>query len=249
QVEGIDVLPTILDLLGLERPASLQGRSLLPVIRGQSGAFVEHAFAETTICGRQCPEGQEQPRLFAVRRPPWKFIQRRDPTGQVQEELYYLLSDQTEQRNVVSGHPEVVARLRGQLMRWAAGNLAKAAGLQPLPEGTGKPGTKPPIIVRPRGRLAFGESRGRIVVEWLGPAEGRYVLEYEVGDGKYRLKGSFPVVGLRKEFGPLNAAVWNLLTLYNPFRFRLAPDGCQGPACWSEWVSFTVDRPSGSASR
>lgn len=249
QVEGIDLLPTILDLLGLDRPSSLQGRSLLPLIQARAKIFNERALAETTVCGRSCPEGREQARLSAVRRPPWKFIQRREPTGQVQEELYYLPSDPKEQRNVAPRHPEVVGRLRGELARWTAVNLAKAAELQTPPEGTGKPGTEPPVIVRPRGRLAFGETVGRIIIEWRGSAEGRYVLEYAVGDGKYRLNGSFPVVGTSKEFGPLNSNVWNLLPLYNPFRFRLRPEGCREPGCWTEWVSFTVEGTNRPVSR
>ncbi|MBI4610220.1 MAG: sulfatase [Candidatus Rokubacteria bacterium] len=249
QVEGIDVLPTILDVLGVDRPSSFQGRSLLPLIRGQSRAFAERAFSETTVCGRSCPEGREQPRLQALRRPPWKFIQRREPSGQVQEELYYLPSDPREQRDVARRHPEVVARLRGELTRWAAVNLAKAVELQAPPEATGHAATEPPTIVRPRGRVAFGQSGGRIVIEWVGSTDGRYVLEYEVGQGKYRLKGSFPVAGRSKEFGPLNSSVWNLLPLYNPFRFRLRPEGCQGQGCWTEWVSFMVEPANGPVSR
>ncbi len=47
-VSNIDVLPTLLDLAGLEKPAGLQGRSLAPLLDGDPYAARDAVFAEMT---------------------------------------------------------------------------------------------------------------------------------------------------------------------------------------------------------
>lgn len=42
----IDLLPTVLDVCGLENPAPMSGRSLLPVIRGESASYRPYVFSE-----------------------------------------------------------------------------------------------------------------------------------------------------------------------------------------------------------
>jgi len=115
-----------------------------------------------------------------------------------------------------------------------------ALASRPVPEPSGAPAK--PRILRPRdGRqLAFVEEAGRVVVEWEGRPDDRYVLEYEVGTGRYLMRGNFSVIGPRKAFGPLKADVWNQLVFYNPFRVRIRPARCDKAACWSEWVTFRV---------
>lgn len=47
-VSHIDVFPTICDILGLEKPNWLQGRSLMPIINGEQADINEHIFTEST---------------------------------------------------------------------------------------------------------------------------------------------------------------------------------------------------------
>jgi arylsulfatase A-like enzyme len=68
-VESIDVAPTLLDWAGLPRPASMQGSSLVPLLRGQAAKWREYAFAEnlwSTYFGN--------PRVESVRSARWKYI-------------------------------------------------------------------------------------------------------------------------------------------------------------------------------
>jgi arylsulfatase A-like enzyme len=246
-VEGIDVLPTVLDLLGVAPPPVAQGRSLLPLIRGKAVPRTQRVFAETTTCGRSCPEGQDQGRLQAVRTPTWKLIRTEDARGE-RFTLYHVASDPKERRDAAAGHPQIVSRLRAELARHVVLNQAKADELRamaalasrPVAESSGTPGK--PKIVRPRdgGQLTFVEQSGRVVVEWEGRPDGRYVLEYDVGAGRYRMRGDFTVIGPRKAFGPLKADVWNQLVFYNPYRVRIRPARCEAAACWSEWVTFKI---------
>lgn len=51
-VESVDMMPTLLDLLGLPTPRFLHGRSLLPLLRG-CGTYRQLAFGESPWFGRQ----------------------------------------------------------------------------------------------------------------------------------------------------------------------------------------------------
>jgi choline-sulfatase len=246
-VEGVDVLPTVLDLLGVAPPTVAQGRSLLPLIRGRAAPRPQRIFAETTTCGRSCPEGHDQGRLQAVRTPTWKLIRTDDARGE-RFALYHVASDPGERRDVAAGHPRIVSRLRAELARHVVLDQAKADELRAIaalaaraaPESSAAPAK--PKIVRPRdgGQLTFVEQAGRVVVEWEGRPDGRYVLEYDVGAGRNRMRGDFTVIGPRKAFGPLKADVWNQLVFYNPFRVRIRPARCETATCWSEWVTFKI---------
>jgi arylsulfatase A-like enzyme len=68
-VQSIDVAPTILDAAGVSRPAATQGKSLVPLVRGQKPDWREYAFAEnlwSTTFGN--------PRVESIRGSRWKYI-------------------------------------------------------------------------------------------------------------------------------------------------------------------------------
>ena len=69
QVQAIDVAPTLLQLAGARVPAEMQGRSLVPLLSGQSASWREFAFSEnlwSTYFGN--------PRIESVRSAEWKYI-------------------------------------------------------------------------------------------------------------------------------------------------------------------------------
>jgi arylsulfatase A-like enzyme len=68
-VESIDVAPTMLDIAGIRAPASMQGSSMTPLLRGERAPWREYAFAEnlwSTVFGN--------PRVESVRSADWKYI-------------------------------------------------------------------------------------------------------------------------------------------------------------------------------
>lgn len=244
QVEGIDLMPTLLELLKIRPPAGLQGRSWLPLIHGRPQGFREEAFAETSVCGRQCPEGRPPAVLQTLRVPPWKLIRRMAPGGEEDVALYDLERDPQERHDVGALYPGMVeelsarllqklgeARAKGESLRLVVASRAEAGATEALPA---------PQILRPHdgARLGFAETGGRVILEWDGNPAGQYVIEYEVGQGAYYLRGTLPVQGPRKEFGPLPPRVWALLPQYNPFRVRVRAERCQEARCWSPWVRF-----------
>jgi N-sulfoglucosamine sulfohydrolase len=54
---NVDILPTVLDLLGLEKPDGLDGRSWLPLLRGEQEPAREHVFTQidSVHSGKQFP--------------------------------------------------------------------------------------------------------------------------------------------------------------------------------------------------
>lgn len=124
-----DAMPTVLEALGLPPDPRMQGRSLLPEMRGERQAVPRAvAFSESTDCGWQCAGNrQKTARLYAARERDWKLIVRRDEFGKVaSESLYNLDHDPGETRNVIARQPEAARRLRRALDQHIEENLERA---------------------------------------------------------------------------------------------------------------------------
>jgi arylsulfatase A-like enzyme len=107
QVRTIDLLPTLLELAGIEPDPSIDGRSLLPFMRGEEDAD-RMAFSE-----RMHKSKLQQ---AAVRFPDYKLIvnYQGDP-GQATVELYDLRQDPDELRNLAEERSEQRSQLRALL--------------------------------------------------------------------------------------------------------------------------------------
>ena len=101
-VEQVDVMPTILDALGVEQPAGVQGRSMLPLVRGDQDAVGRES---VLMQEREAPDlaarGLEPDRVtqWAVRTHDWKLVHY---PGEPFGELYDLRADPGEFRNLWS---------------------------------------------------------------------------------------------------------------------------------------------------
>ncbi len=102
QVSLVDVLPTALELLGLDLPAELPGRSLLGVIEG--GAGPAQAWSEERV-----PRG----RLLALRTGGWKRIESPNSV-----ELYDLAADPGETAPLPQDSPELRDACAGFAQRY-----------------------------------------------------------------------------------------------------------------------------------
>jgi arylsulfatase A-like enzyme len=119
-----DVLPTLLDLVGVRMPDArpLDGVSLRPVLegrrlrRGQPIAF-EYQEQLALIDGdyKVVRSGREPTRGRAAQRDPG-FL----PDMGVEFELYHLGSDRGESIDLAPKHPEIVRRMSDRLTRWRA---------------------------------------------------------------------------------------------------------------------------------
>lgn len=121
RAELVDVMPTLLDLTGLEIPSGVQGRSLVPLLGGERlGGFRERPVfvqkARTAPLRGPSPASLES---FAVLDGRWKLIHAvvRDP-GAPEFELYDTDADPADRVNVAEQNPAVVAALAKTLAAW-----------------------------------------------------------------------------------------------------------------------------------
>lgn len=120
----IDLLPTLLTLLDVPPPAGLEldGRDLVPAMRGEQGAPAEPVFATArAVSRRHADRGYDLDptrRIEAVRHDGWKLIRYPGRLGDPIE-LYDLEADPGERANRAGLDPARVASLRAQLDRFS----------------------------------------------------------------------------------------------------------------------------------
>ncbi len=116
-VETLDLMPTLLELAGLESPSTLQGRSLTPWFDSDTAAAANERVAIAERLPLAANEGQSESVAAVSGR--WKLIHntvRID--GRPEFELFDRVADPAEQHNVADAHPERVAALRAEIEAW-----------------------------------------------------------------------------------------------------------------------------------
>jgi arylsulfatase A-like enzyme len=155
-VSQLDLFPTLCDLAEVKHPAWLEGKSLLPLLRGEASEIHDEIFAEVNYHAAYEPKR-------AVRTQRWKYIRRYSELGTPvlpncddgpskslwlehgwrqkplpREALYDLVFDPTERRNLAGDQAsaEALAEMRGRLDSWMKRtNDPLLAGAVPLPPG------------------------------------------------------------------------------------------------------------------
>jgi arylsulfatase A-like enzyme len=120
-VQLIDVMPTVLDLLGLKSPDMVQGQSLAALAKGQPfqrrGALMTSRYASPHARGMVPENGTDTVALLDAN---WKLIYR-DKGKEVKMnkvELYDRRTDRAEQKNVAADHPQEVDRMMTEIGKW-----------------------------------------------------------------------------------------------------------------------------------
>ena len=130
-VEMIDFMPTLLQLSGLDVPASISGKSLMPLIEGKVKKWRPACFCEHDYSGDMYDElRKDGGRCVMVRTRQWKLIYFRDErlknhNGRKTDSLYDLKNDPGETRNLY-GKPEyesIVNELKELAQKWDQGIL------------------------------------------------------------------------------------------------------------------------------
>lgn len=120
QVRSVDLLPTVLELLGVRVPRGLDGVSVVGPMRGQARAKVPPSYAES-FYGKLLHGWSE---TYSLRVGEWKLIDAPRP------ELYDLRKDGREAANLVDQKPGVAGRLAGDLREmgreFGSGVMARA---------------------------------------------------------------------------------------------------------------------------
>jgi len=110
-VSQIDIMPTIFDMLRLDMPQPCDGRSMMPLIRGEPADFPPEVYAELPPAGWQ-QLWTDHRRYRCVRTLDWKLIQLVDlETGEKTNALYNLREDPGETTNVIEKEIQVAKSL------------------------------------------------------------------------------------------------------------------------------------------
>jgi arylsulfatase A-like enzyme len=107
-----DLMPTLLELAGIETDISFDGRSLMPMVKGEVASYDSEFYI--TECTWM--------RKHGWRTPHWKLIRALEPDFHVKPpvELYNLVEDPEENVNLAETHPDVVEMLTGRMEAWLA---------------------------------------------------------------------------------------------------------------------------------
>ena len=122
-VRSLDLYPTLCELLGIEVPAGLQGRSLVPLIHGAEAPAAIKIFSEHRADPLLHRIGHSPGSMVSVRTERWKLIVNEDGSQLLDKpahELYDLLVDPGERHDVSAMHPEVVQPLEAEIANFNA---------------------------------------------------------------------------------------------------------------------------------
>jgi arylsulfatase A-like enzyme len=120
-VEGIDLAPTFLEALGAApQPHRLEGRSLMPALRGEPAAWRDCAVSELDYAWRRARLalglGVHEARAWMVRTPRWKYVH----FERFRPQLFDLEADPRELDDLGAsdGHAGVKAEMAERLFAW-----------------------------------------------------------------------------------------------------------------------------------
>lgn len=144
---SIDIVPTALAASGVEVPKSLPGLNLLPVLKSGKPTTRTEAYGETFAHDVANIDQPEDTLLYRwVVEGKWKLLLTYDgkldryasshPRTEKRPQLFDLIADPHEDRNLAASHPEIVKRLADKLQAWWP-----VTRRQVLTQWTDEPGT------------------------------------------------------------------------------------------------------------
>ena len=133
--ESLDMVPTLLELVGITPPAAAQGQSLIPLIVDPDGvsdfgAIRRAAFSERIAIPGIQDLGSDFD-SYSIVLDGWKLVQNVGaPESRSEYELYDHVSDPLDLTDVAGENPDVVQRLAAELSTWREWALS----LRPPPD-------------------------------------------------------------------------------------------------------------------
>lgn len=119
-----DLVPTLLELLDIPSETAFDGKSLLPLVRGERASnWSDFYITECTWM-----------RKHGWRTPEWKLHVALEPDFHFKPEveLYNLVTDPNEDRNLAEQEPKIVAALKQRMEAWIARREAETGNPNPM---------------------------------------------------------------------------------------------------------------------
>jgi arylsulfatase A-like enzyme len=115
RTQNVDIWPTIFDLVGLEPPAGIDGRSRVPDILASASGQLSDDDEQTTIANLDqnwARRGSDPLPTIAVVEGPFRYVRVELPGNRRTEELFDARDDPRELRNRMDEQPETLETLR-----------------------------------------------------------------------------------------------------------------------------------------
>ena len=119
-----DLVPTLLQLMGIKPGIKLDGHSLMPMIKGQRASHESGIYITEATWMRK----------HGWRTPEWKLIVALEPDFHFKPEveLYNLIEDPGETKNLANKEKGIVATLRKQMEDWIAKREKETGNTNPM---------------------------------------------------------------------------------------------------------------------
>lgn len=122
-VQLIDIMPTVLEMAGAQIPATAEGQSLVPLLKGRRFTRTGALMSSKLALPHAKPAGGVPENLtdsFARISPEWKLIYRAQArrAGLKEVELYDRHADRADRNDVAAQHPDIAAKMKGEVDQW-----------------------------------------------------------------------------------------------------------------------------------
>jgi len=105
-----DLVPTLMELAGIETETEFDGRSLMQLVRGEVSSFDPEIFITECTWQRKCGWRTSEWKLIIALEPDFHF--------KPEVELYNLIQDPGETHNLAGEQPQVVELLKARMDAW-----------------------------------------------------------------------------------------------------------------------------------
>jgi choline-sulfatase len=132
--QTVDIMPTVLDILGIPIDTSVDGKSLIPLIEGKADKVRDYAFAESGVSlfkqnTRKYIDGVEG-KWRMITDGEWKLIYMPHPENDIYE-LYHISVDPEERSNQIENEKIIADSLKQKLFQWMGKKYTNEAESEP----------------------------------------------------------------------------------------------------------------------
>lgn len=250
QVRGVDIIPTIFELLNIPLEERYSGKSLMSLFQARGETEDRVGYSASSYAGYQEPDPNNiKNRMYSVRTREWKLVRYVFNPKPIQYLLFNLKEDPKELYDVKGKFPEILEGMIKIMDQWLNDSNELSTVLDSKAEdvknnlgmsgdSAGDLGAIEILYPSENAEISFASSGGIIALAWKGDAQTEYLVDLEIGIGDQQIKTSLTVRGpeLKRTF---SESYWSeYVRRYGHVKFRVKVNSVG--AAWSDWRSVKL---------